>query len=91
MIRQVITYLIQWGRNGSGQWIYHETKITQADPAWSLAYPLYYWGVYFNNISWQNLAQTTHVAGTNLTSQNSLSFYGYEEIQWPEQFKMFAN
>jgi hypothetical protein len=87
MANKACTYLMQWGRNGSGQWLYVEA-FPAVDKAHNLAWPLAYWGNYFNNSTWFNAGLAIHQGTITMTGTNPY-FYGYENILWPEEFKIF--
>jgi hypothetical protein len=88
MANKAILYVVKWGRNTSGQWLYVEGG-SLVENAFNLAYPLAYWGNYFNNSGWYDLGLAIHNGNLAQTYQDSNYFYGYEEILWPEQFKIF--
>ena len=88
MVRQAMAYVVQWGRNANGQWLYYEGG-TSVDRADHLAYGLGYWGNHFQNTSWYNLGAAIHASTLALTFQDSNGYYGYEEVEFPEQFKIF--
>ncbi len=95
MVSKAITYIVQWGRHTDGRWLYIEgyppppNSSAGIDKSHNLAYGLGYWGNYFNNSGWYNLGLAIHTGTLNMTGQNSASFYGYEEVLWPEEFKIF--